>query len=153
MIIIELEKDVKLEIVYLETGRPNSSQDKCWQDHKKLIRLSKNSIDTTRILSKLKRIFNQFFKRQNLTIFAINIADNVLYFYFSLAILYLLFLYYKLIVNNHVAFILGNVIELYAMRKESDIYKYYLIEEATIPLHIISPSAIYLLIHALMTLR
>ena len=28
--IIELEKDVKLEIVYLETDRPNFSQDKCW---------------------------------------------------------------------------------------------------------------------------
>ena len=43
--------------------------------------------------------------------------------------------------------------ELYAMRKELGIYKYCLIEEATIPLHITFPSAIYLLIHALMTLR
>jgi len=56
-------------------------------------------------------------------------------------------------VNNHVAFILGDVIELYAMRKESGIYKYCLIEEATIPLHMTSPSAIYLLIHTLLTLR
>jgi hypothetical protein len=47
----------------------------------------------------------------------------------------------------------GDVIELYAMRKESGIYKYCLIEEATIPLHITSPEAIYPLIHALMTLR
>ena len=39
------------------------------------------------------------------------------------------------------------------MRKESGIYKYCLIEEATIPLHMTSPSAIYPLIHALMTLR
>ncbi len=82
MTIVELEKDVKLEIVYLETGKPNSSQDKRWQDHKKLIRFCKDSIDTTRILSKLKRIFNQSSKRQNLTIFAINIAGNILYFYF-----------------------------------------------------------------------
>ena len=82
MIIVELGKDVKLEIVYLETGKPNSSQDKRWQDHKKLIRFCKDSIDTTRILSKLKRIFNQLSKRQNLTIFAINIAGNILYFYF-----------------------------------------------------------------------
>src|SRR2546430_16203519 len=43
--------------------------------------------------------------------------------------------------------------ELYAMRKESGIYKYCLIEEATIPLHRTSPSAVYPLIHALMTLR
>ena len=47
----------------------------------------------------------------------------------------------------------GDVIELYAMRKESGIYKYCLIEEATIPLHITSPGAIYPLIHVLMTLR
>jgi len=39
------------------------------------------------------------------------------------------------------------------MWKESGIYKYCLIEEATIPLHMTSPSAVYLLIHALMTLR
>ena len=44
--------------------------------------------------------------------------------------------------NNHVAFILGDVIELYAMRKESGIYKYCLIEEATIPLHMTLPSAV-----------
>ena len=37
----------------------------------------------------------------------------------------------------------GDVIELYAMRKESGIYKYCLIEKATIPLHITSPGAIY----------
>ena len=43
--------------------------------------------------------------------------------------------------------------ELYTMRKESGIYKYCLIEKATIPLHMTSPSAVYLLIHALMTLR
>ncbi|GES86480.1 hypothetical protein GLOIN_2v1762192 [Rhizophagus clarus] len=101
MTIVQLGKDVELEIAYLETGRPNSSQDK--------------------IISKLKRIFNQSSKRQDLTIFAINIA--------------------------------GDVIELYAMRKESSIYKYCLIEEATIPLHMTSPSAVYPLIHALMTLR
>ena len=48
---------------------------------------------------------------------------------------------------------LSDVIELYAMRKESDIYKYCLIEEVTIPLHMTSPSAVYPLIHALMILR
>ncbi|RIA81083.1 hypothetical protein C1645_865551 [Glomus cerebriforme] len=47
----------------------------------------------------------------------------------------------------------GDVIELYTMRKESSIYKYCLIEEATIPLHMTSPSAIYPLIHVLMILR
>ena len=43
--------------------------------------------------------------------------------------------------------------KLYAMRKESDIYKYCLIKEATIPLHMTSPSVVYLLIHALITLK
>src|ERR1044072_3198884 len=153
MTIAQLGKDAELEIVYLKAGMPNSSQDKCRRDHKKLIRLSKDSIDTIRILSKLKRIFNQFSKRQNLTIFAINITGNALFFYFSSAILYLLLLYYKPIVNNHVAFILGDVIELYAMQKESGIYKYCLIEEATIPLHMTSLSAVYLFIHTLLILR
>src|SRR5215475_1508267 len=69
MTIAQLGNGAELEIVYLETGRQNSSQDKRRRDHKKLIRFSKDSIDTTRILSKLKRIFNQSSKRQNLTIF------------------------------------------------------------------------------------
>ena len=43
--------------------------------------------------------------------------------------------------------------ELYAMQKESGIYKYCLIEEATILLHMTSPSAIYQLIQTLLTLR
>ena len=47
MTIAQLGKDAELEIVYLETGRPNSSQDKRRRDHKKLIRLSKDSIDIT----------------------------------------------------------------------------------------------------------
>src|SRR4051794_14132203 len=98
-------------------------------------------------------MFNQFSKRQNLTIFAINIAGNALYFYFSSTILYLLLLYYKPIVNNHVVFILGDIMELYAMRKESGIYKYCLIEKVTILLHMTSPSAVYSLIYVLITLR
>ncbi|UZO04205.1 uncharacterized protein OCT59_024596 [Rhizophagus irregularis] len=110
MMVVQLGKNAELEIVYLETGRPNSSQDKRVRDHKKLIRFSKDSINTTRSILKLKRIFNQLLKRQNLSIFTINIA--------------------------------GDVLELYAMRKESGIYKYCLIEEATIPLHMTSPSAV-----------
>ena len=39
------------------------------------------------------------------------------------------------------------------MQKESGIYKYCLIEEATILLHMTSSSAIYQLIHILLTLR
>ena len=39
------------------------------------------------------------------------------------------------------------------MQKESGIYKYCLIKETTIPLHMTSPSAIYQLIHTLLTLR
>src|SRR5256885_5852509 len=102
MTIVQLEKGVELEVVYLKTGKLDSSQDKCQQDHKKLVRFSKDSIDTTRKISKLKRVFNISSKRQILSIFAINIA--------------------------------GDVMELYAMRKELGIYKYCLIEEAPIPL-------------------
>ena len=50
-------------------------------------------------------------------------------------------------------YISGDIMELYAMHRESGIYKYCLIEEALIPLHMTSPSAIYPLIHSLMTLR
>jgi len=39
------------------------------------------------------------------------------------------------------------------MHKESDIYKYCLIEKATIPLHMTLPNTIYLLIYTLMILR
>ena len=76
MMVVQLGKNAELEIVYLETGRPNSSQDKRVRDHKKLIRFSKDSIDTTRSIKNLKKIFNQPSKRQNLTIFTINIAGT-----------------------------------------------------------------------------
>ena len=82
MIVVQLGKNAELEIVYLETGRPNSSQDKWVHDHKKLIRFSKDSIDTTRNMLKLKKIFNQPLKRQNLSIFTINIAGITKYIYF-----------------------------------------------------------------------
>ena len=82
MMVVQLGKNAELEIVYLETGRPNSSQDKRVRDHKKLIRFSKDSIDTTRNMLKLKKIFNQPSKRQNLSIFTINITGITKYFYF-----------------------------------------------------------------------
>src|SRR6266542_3499913 len=82
MMVVQLGKNAELEIVYLETGRPNSSQDKWVRDHKKLIRFSKDSINTTRNMLKLKKIFNQLSKRQNLSIFTINIAGITNYFYF-----------------------------------------------------------------------
>ena len=84
MMVAQLGKKAELEIVYLETGRPNSSQDKRVRDHKKLIRFSKDSIDTTRNIKNLKKIFNQPLRRQNLTIFTINIAGTnklLLFFY------------------------------------------------------------------------
>ena len=83
MMVAQLGKNAELEIVYLETGRPNSSQDKRVRDHKKLIRFSKDSIDTTRNMKNLKKIFNQPSTRQNLTIFTINIAgtNKLLLFY------------------------------------------------------------------------
>ena len=76
MMVARLGKKAELEIVYLETGRPNSSQDKRVRDHKKLIRFSKDSMDTTRNIKNLKKIFNQASKRQNLAIFTINIAGT-----------------------------------------------------------------------------
>ena len=76
MMVARLGKKAELEIVYLETGRPNSSQDKRVRDHKKLIRFSKDSMDTTRNIKNLKKIFNQASKKQNLTIFTINIAGT-----------------------------------------------------------------------------
>ncbi|GET02975.1 hypothetical protein GLOIN_2v1762192 [Rhizophagus clarus] len=78
MTVVQLEKGAELEIVYLETGRPDSSQDKRQRDHKKLIRFSKDSIDTTRKISKLKRVFNISSKRQILSIFSINIVGDVM---------------------------------------------------------------------------
>ena len=86
MMVVQLGKNAELEIVYLETGRPNSSQDKRDHDHKKLIRFSKDSIDTTRNIKNLKKIFNQPSRRQNLTIFTINIAGTnklLLFFIYS----------------------------------------------------------------------
>ena len=86
MMVVQLGKNAELEIVYLETGRPNSSQDKWDRDHKKLIRFSKDSIDTTRNIKNLKKIFNQPSRRQNLTIFTINIAGTnklLLFFIYS----------------------------------------------------------------------
>jgi hypothetical protein len=131
--------------MYLETGRSNSSQDKRVRDHKKLIHFSKDFIDTMRNIIKLKKIFNQPSKRQNLTIFTINIA--------GINKLLLFFLYIHKFIHIPFYSFLGDIIELYAMQKESGIYNYCLIEEVTIPLHIISLSTIYPLIHILLTLR
>jgi len=64
-----------------------------------------------------------------------------------------LLLYYKSIIINYITFIIGDIIELYVMHKESGIYKYCLIEKATILLHMTLSNAIYSLIHILMTLR
>ncbi len=83
MMVTQFRKNAELEIIYLETGRPNSSQDKWDRDHKKLIHFSKDSIDTTRNIKNLKKIFNQPSRRQNLTIFTINIAGtNKLFLFF-----------------------------------------------------------------------
>ncbi|CAJ0750900.1 20090_t:CDS:2 [Entrophospora sp. SA101] len=51
-----------------------------------------------------------------------------------------------LIIHQWTNFI-GDVMELYAMHKGSGILKYCLIEQASIPLHITSPSGVYSLIH------
>src|SRR6266542_855531 len=83
MMIAQFRKTAELEIVYLETGRPNSSQDKWDRDHKKLIYFSKDSIDIMRNIKNLKKIFNQPSRRQNLIIFIINITGtNKLFLFF-----------------------------------------------------------------------
>ena len=69
------------------------------------------------------------------------------------ATVYITLFFYIFINHLYSVPFLGDVIELYAMRRESGIYKYCLIEKATIPLHMTSPSAIYPLIHILMTLK
>src|SRR5438128_1077084 len=89
MMVAQFRKNAELEIVFLETGRPNSSQEKRVCDHKKLICFSKDSIDITRNIKNLKKIFNQPSRRQNLTIFTINIAGtNKLLLFF----IYLIFI-------------------------------------------------------------
>lgn len=51
--------NAKLEVVYLETGRPISLKSKQLHDHKKLARIAKDSIDTVITKSALKRVFNK----------------------------------------------------------------------------------------------
>ncbi|CAG8590946.1 8103_t:CDS:2 [Racocetra fulgida] len=75
MLLTHLGKNAKLEISYLETGRPNSTLIKRVRDHKKLARFSKDSIDTTRSVSNLQRIFSRSITRQQLAIFTVNVAD------------------------------------------------------------------------------
>src|SRR6266498_361376 len=83
MMVAQFRKNAELEIVFLETSRPNSSQDKRVHDHKKLIHFSKDSIDITRNIKNLKKIFNQLSRRQNLIIFTINITGtNKLFLFF-----------------------------------------------------------------------
>ena len=54
MTIVQLEKGAELEVVYLKTGKLNSSQDKCQRDHKKLVQFSKDPIDITRKYQSLR---------------------------------------------------------------------------------------------------
>ncbi|CAG8631527.1 7966_t:CDS:2 [Diversispora eburnea] len=121
MLLTHLGKKAELEIFYLETGRPDSTLIKRAQDHKKLARFSKDSVDTTRNVSTLQRIFNKSITRQQLAIFTVNVA--------------------------------GDVLEIYAMRKETGIFKYCILDQAPIPLHIATPNDVYRLIHTLLTLR
>ncbi|CAG8602832.1 23801_t:CDS:2, partial [Dentiscutata erythropus] len=70
--------NIDVEIGYLETGRLNSSFDKQMQDQKKLNRLAKDSIDTSKkqkIRRKVKMLSMHY-----LTIFTINVAGDTLEF-------------------------------------------------------------------------
>src|SRR2546423_9710397 len=82
MMVAQFRKNAELEIIFLETGKPNSSQEKQVRDHKKLIRFFKDSIDTTRNIKNLKKIFNQPSRRQNLTILLLTSQVQIIYFYF-----------------------------------------------------------------------
>lgn len=45
------------------------------------------------------------------------------------------------------------MLEIYAMRKETGIFKYCILDQAPIPLHMATPNDVYRLIHTLLTLR
>jgi hypothetical protein len=47
MLVMRLENGIEIKIVFLETGKPDSTQNKRQKDHKKLIRFCKDSIDMT----------------------------------------------------------------------------------------------------------
>ncbi|CAG8721920.1 17060_t:CDS:2 [Dentiscutata erythropus] len=68
----------EVEIGYLETGRPKSSSDKQIQDHKKLNRFCKDSIDTIKS-QRNKRVYGDL-ELDYLSIFTINIAGDVVEF-------------------------------------------------------------------------
>ncbi|CAG8784431.1 4899_t:CDS:2, partial [Racocetra persica] len=60
---------------------------------------------------------------------------------------------YKLFIKDGEPQVLRDMLEIYAMRKETGIFKYCLLEQAPIPLHIATPTDVYALIHILLTLR
>ncbi|CAJ0755429.1 19542_t:CDS:2 [Entrophospora sp. SA101] len=72
-------KGNNIEIGYLETGRPDSTTEKQWRDHKKLNRLSKDSIDYITSAKKQNKI-KGIAIRNILTIFTINVTGTVLEF-------------------------------------------------------------------------
>jgi hypothetical protein len=88
MFVVRLE-NVEIEIIFLETGMPDSFQSKRLRDHKKLIRFCKDSIDMTTTSSKSKRVFSNKLTKKSLSIFSINIA-GIFMFIISSIFLYLL---------------------------------------------------------------
>lgn len=62
---------------YLETGCPDSTLKKQLRDHKKLNRLSKDSIDFTRF-SKNERVFRGLAMKSMLSVFSINVAGDTM---------------------------------------------------------------------------
>ncbi|KAF0419077.1 hypothetical protein F8M41_007197 [Gigaspora margarita] len=75
MTFAKLGTNTGFEIFYLETGRPNSTLAKQLCDHKKLVCMSKDSIDTTRNISQLQRVFNKSIKRELLAIFTGDVLE------------------------------------------------------------------------------
>ena len=69
--------DIKHEISYLETGRPDSTTFKQRNDHNKLARISKDSIQRAKQLNYLKeKVFRNEISKGFLTIFTINIIGT-----------------------------------------------------------------------------
>ncbi|CAG8674194.1 11733_t:CDS:2, partial [Gigaspora rosea] len=71
--------NTRVELIYSETGRPNSSDQKQQGDHRKLARLSKSSLENAR--TELKVPLQKSTLSEHLNIFSINVAVDTLKMY------------------------------------------------------------------------
>lgn len=78
------------EIFYFETGTPNSSINKQIQDHRKLIRFCKDSIDRTKNNYSLKQIFKNSVLKTFTTIFTMNVTGMCNFISLFIYLLYII---------------------------------------------------------------